>query len=259
LTAAMSMTSLSSKSRRPEDIVIEGWLHKKGEHIRNWRPRYFILFHDGALLGFKTKPKSGQPFPEPLNDFMVKDAQAIRYDKPRPNTFMIRCLQWTTVIERTFYAETAESRERWIAAIELIANRYRQHMSEEPQPVHEEMMEVVSQASVDDLNNEYVAAAHAIMGQPSMPSSTNSASVSTRGEMMSIADSSEAAKRDKITMDDFEFLKVLGKGTFGKVILCKEKRTSKLYAIKILKKEEEVTHTLTENRVLQRCKHPFLT
>nr|AZJ37421.1 AKT-1b [Haemonchus contortus]AZJ37422.1 AKT-1b [Haemonchus contortus] len=263
VAGAMSMTSLSSKSRRPEDIVIEGWLHKKGEHIRNWRPRYFILFHDGALLGFKTKPKLGQPFPEPLNDFMVKDAQAIRYDKPRPNMFMIRCLQWTTVIERTFYAETDESRERWIAAIELIANRYRQHMSEEPQPVHEEMMEVVSQASIDDLSSEYAAAAHAIMGQPSMPS-TNSTSVSTRGEMMSIADTSEAAKRDKITMDDFEFLKVLGKGTFGKVILCKEKRTSKLYAIKILKKEviiarEEVTHTLTENRVLQRCKHPFLT
>ncbi|KJH47669.1 kinase domain protein [Dictyocaulus viviparus] len=257
----MSLTSLSAKSRRPEDIVIEGWLYKKGEHIRNWRPRYFILFHDGALLGFKTKPKIGRQFPEPLNDFMVKDAQAIRYEKPRANMFMIRCLQWTTVIERTFYAENAESRERWIAAIEMIANRYRQHMSDDPQQP-EEMMEVVSQVSLDDLSSQYAAAAHAIMGQPST-TSTNSSAM-PRADMMSIADTTEAAKRDKITMDDFEFLKVLGKGTFGKVILCKEKRTSKLYAIKILKKEviiarEEVVHTLTENRVLQRCKHPFLT
>lgn len=73
-----------------------------------------------------------------------------------------------------------------------------------------------------------------------------------------------STKKSRVSLEDFEFLKVLGKGTFGKVILCKEKKSEKLYAIKILKKEviiqkDEVAHTLTENRVLQRCKHPFLT
>lgn len=56
---------------------------------------------------------------------------------------------------------------------------------------------------------------------------------------------------------------MLGKGTFGKVILCREKSSAKLYAIKILKKEviiqkDEVKHTMAENRVLQKTDHPFL-
>lgn len=39
------------------------------------------------------------------------------------------------------------------------------------------------------------------------------------------------------TMSDFEYLKLLGKGTFGKVILVKEKSTGAHYAMKILRKE----------------------
>ena len=78
-------------------------------------------------------------------------------------------------------------------------------------------------------------------------------------------------------MEDFELLKVLGRGAFGKVVLCKEKESSALYAMKILKKtmvcdknevsssvEEgkhpvwQVEHTLTENRVLRTIRHPFI-
>ncbi|XP_010774122.1 RAC-gamma serine/threonine-protein kinase-like [Notothenia coriiceps] len=66
------------------------------------------------------------------------------------------------------------------------------------------------------------------------------------------------------TMNDFDYLKLLGKGTFGKVILVREKASGIYYAMKILKKEviiakDEVAHTLTESRVLKNTRHPFLT
>lgn len=49
-------------------------------------------------------------------------------------------------------------------------------------------------------------------------------------------------------MHDFEYLKLLGKGTFGKVILVKEKATGKYYAMKILKKEVIVAKVSTKMR-----------
>ena len=63
---------------------------------------------------------------------------------------------------------------------------------------------------------------------------------------------------------DYEMLKVLGKGSFGKVMLGRDKVSGELYAIKVLKKDliltkDEVAHTMAENSVLQNTSHPFLT
>ena len=67
----------------------------------------------------------------------------------------------------------------------------------------------------------------------------------------------------KVNMEHFDLLKVLGRGAFGKVVLCREKSTRTMYAMKILKKSavfqgKEMEHTLTENRVLQTIRHPFI-
>lgn len=195
-------------------ITKEGWLYKRGEHIKNWRRRYFILREDGTFFGFKAKPE--HDLQEPLNNFTVRECQLMRLEKPKPNTFIIRGLQMTTVVERMFYVESPEEREDWIKAIQAVA----------------EKLQILDESEAIDMQF---------------------------GDEVS-----RSMKKRKATLDDFEFLKVLGKGTFGKVIMCREKATSQLYAIKILKKsviiaKDEVAHTLTENRVLQKSRHPFLT
>jgi serine/threonine protein kinase len=69
--------------------------------------------------------------------------------------------------------------------------------------------------------------------------------------------------RRTIGLTDFERIRVLGKGAFGKVLLVRNKRNKKIYAMKILKKnhvinKRQVAHTMSERHVLGRSKHPFV-
>ncbi|TPX34792.1 hypothetical protein SeMB42_g07263 [Synchytrium endobioticum] len=66
-----------------------------------------------------------------------------------------------------------------------------------------------------------------------------------------------------LTADDFELLKVVGKGSFGKVLQVRKKDTQRIYAMKVLVKKDiierrEIAHTLSERNVLIRASSPFL-
>uniref|UniRef100_A0A8C4I918 non-specific serine/threonine protein kinase n=1 Tax=Dicentrarchus labrax TaxID=13489 RepID=A0A8C4I918_DICLA len=185
-----------------------------GEYIKNWRPRYFLLKTDGSFIGYKEKPQDAD-LPYPLNNFSVAKCQLMKTERPKPNTFIIRCLQWTTVIERTFHVDSPDERDEWTEAIQMVADKLQR---QEEERIH-------------------IDGSLTLVSCVSLPPQT---------------------------MSDFDYLKLLGKGTFGKVILVREKASGKYYAMKILKKEviiakDEVAHTLTESRVLKNTRHPFLT
>ncbi|XP_016979217.1 RAC serine/threonine-protein kinase [Drosophila rhopaloa] len=217
------------------ELVKEGWLMKRGEHIKTWRQRYFVLHSDGRLMGYRSKPADSASTASDslLNNFTVRGCQIMTVDRPKPFTFIIRGLQWTTVIERTFAVDTELDRQQWTEAIRNVSSRLID--------VGEVAMSPSVQTDMSDVD----------MG----------VELSEQFSVKGTTCNSSGVK--KVTLENFEFLKVLGKGTFGKVILCREKATARLYAIKILKKEviiqkDEVAHTLTESRVLKSTNHPFL-
>lgn len=212
-------------------VVKEGWLRKKGEFIKNWRARYFQLYSDGYLLGFK----GGSPYDGGLaeNSFRITNCRIVM-DRKTENLFQCSFLDQKCVIYRLFKAESGEDREEWVKCI-----------SE------------TSQANLE-LAEESVSGA--------TRSHQSSKSANLMSSPSSLSTFSSTAEQD-LRMEDFQIISVVGRGTFGKVVLATPRNkhlNHKTVAIKLLKKDvikekEEVQHTLNESRVLRKIDHPFLT
>jgi len=72
----------------------------------------------------------------------------------------------------------------------------------------------------------------------------------------------ERERRDA-TLGDLDMLRTLGKGTYGRVRLCRAKATGELFAIKIIRKAKVIkrrqeNHIRWEKRILSTIRHPFI-
>uniref|UniRef100_A0AAV2K063 Protein kinase domain-containing protein n=1 Tax=Knipowitschia caucasica TaxID=637954 RepID=A0AAV2K063_KNICA len=72
------------------------------------------------------------------------------------------------------------------------------------------------------------------------------------------------AEDTQIKPCDFDYLKIIGKGSFGKVLLARHKESRAYYAVKVLQKKiifkkKEQKHIMAERSVLMKnIQHPFL-
>lgn len=306
-------------------IVKEGWLLKRGEHIKNWRARYFVLMDDGSLLGFKQKPSPGQ-YRDPTNNFTVKGCHIVRVASTTHFIFVIKGLSPDQEIERNFSAGNDHDRDSWCNAIAGTSIRLQQlsdFIQQQQQPIlidpdtgmatnsppsqHGGTMSLASinghpnTKTTTTQQNNYIASnrtinlqcavdASPVLQSPSQqrihntmpattitspPSSLNTTTMSSTGNNNALTTTTfnsgnnsqlryEQQQSKKLSLDDFTHIQSIGRGSWGKVMLSREKFTGCLYAIKILKKQviisqNEVVHINTESRVLRTTRnHPFL-
>ncbi|CAO1406792.1 unnamed protein product [Diamesa tonsa] len=117
----------------------------------------------------------------------------------------------------------------------------------------------ISDRSADDANSDTTSLTCSVGSEDSKPG--------TSRQPTATSDDPTAAGsiHGKMSLADFNFIKVLGKGSFGKVMLAEKKGTDEIYAVKVLKKDailqdDDVDCTMTEKRILAlAARHPFLT
>lgn len=151
-------------------------------------------------------------------------------------------------------------------------NMQRVAQQQQPQTLSQAPTTATGQQNLPTINNLINPPQHDGAGH-STPSqmTSNTASASSNGAAKTETPKPAAAAqvtpvrqtKGKYSLGDFDILRTLGTGSFGRVHLVQSKHNQRFYAVKVLKKAQvvkmkQVEHTNDERRMLQEVKHPFL-
>ena len=69
--------------------------------------------------------------------------------------------------------------------------------------------------------------------------------------------------KEVASLEDFKLIKIVGKGTFGKVFQCQHIKTKKIYAMKCIRKDvvlenDSMQSLELEKEILYEIDHPFI-
>ncbi|KAH9179955.1 Pkinase-domain-containing protein [Lactarius sanguifluus] len=105
------------------------------------------------------------------------------------------------------------------------------------------------------------------LGGPALPKVAENDSPSHRPDKVAFrrtySSNSIKVKSVEVSPSSFQKIKLLGRGDVGKVFLVREKKTGKLFAMKVLSKKEmiqrkKIKRALTEQEILATANHPFI-
>ena len=240
-----------------ETAYKEGYLTKQGHLWRNWRERWFVL--DGHLLKYFKGGSSGGEGSSSARGSTSKPAElgelkgvialqncTVSAVPPNECDGRQHCFKITPQSRKIYLinAGSTESRDAWIAAV----------------------------------SNNSKLSSSATLGQGSgAPGVAGSIGDGRAEEMNEEPEGNEVhnvapsagSDDSKLTLADFELLKVIGRGTYGKVMQVRRKDNGEIFAMKVLKKEsifarndpKDLQHTIAERNVLalvNTAEHPFI-
>lgn len=212
-------------TKSAEDIFVppdwSGFLRKKGGNFKAYRRRWFEL-RGPHFYYFKQQAQRRPQGVIVLHDATVED------DPTKKFSFKIRGKKLSRV-----YELSAESEEDKIVCMRELQRVISNEWFEEEKKAAEKLLhQKETGAEVAEEDKEEV-----VFGGTEQVSS--------------------------IGLEDFELMTVIGRGSFGKVMKVKHKATGEVLAMKVLKKdmiikENMVSHTLSEKRILQMIQHPYI-
>eukprot|EP00616_Rhizochromulina_sp_CCMP1243_P000571 CAMPEP_0118962490 /NCGR_PEP_ID=MMETSP1173-20130426/811_1 /TAXON_ID=1034831 /ORGANISM="Rhizochromulina marina cf, Strain CCMP1243" /LENGTH=529 /DNA_ID=CAMNT_0006910763 /DNA_START=57 /DNA_END=1646 /DNA_ORIENTATION=+ len=242
-----------------------GWIMKQGHIVRNWKNRFFVL--QLANVGV-TKCYHLHYYKEQQNyeDTPPTGAVNLHNATLNPSTDAPSGMYGFSVTNSKgrvypLRVGSAPEREAWVNAIreamaaDVLPNVSVSEPSTRPEPSAPAATAAASSSTF--MARRKSPAFVREIGGPSHPSSV----VPGRRPSVKVFHLNTS-----VQVTDFDLLKVVGKGAFGKVFLVKKRDgadSEALYAMKVLDKtviaqKGQVTHTKSERDILHEIRHPFI-